>query len=67
MYIYESHLGGYYTSDTLYDYEQLCCDSCGDCDTYLGEAKTREDALKLIDTKLYTVKYIEEFLRENFE
>lgn len=31
-YVYESHLGGYYATDDLLDYEDTYCDSCGDSD-----------------------------------
>ena len=33
MHIYESHLGGFYTSDEEISHDNLYCDSCGDSDT----------------------------------
>ena len=30
MYIYQSHMGGLYTSDDELDYEQTYCETCGD-------------------------------------
>lgn len=36
MYIYESHLGGLYSSEFPLDYENLHCDQCGDCDWEYG-------------------------------
>ena len=36
MYIYESHLGGLYTSDEALDYDYLYCEECGDSDTEVG-------------------------------
>ena len=48
MHIYEGHLGGLYTSDYVLDYEDLYCETCGDSDTYIGYADTREDAWELL-------------------
>mgnify|MGYP002677881588 CR=1 FL=1 len=36
MYIYESHLGGFYESDEDIPFEELYCDECGDSDTLIG-------------------------------
>lgn len=36
MYFYDSHLGGFYSSDYFKDYDELYCETCGDSDTYLG-------------------------------
>ena len=44
MHVYEGHLGGLYTSDYVLDYEDLYCETCGDSDTYIGYADTKEDA-----------------------
>lgn len=30
MYLYESHLGGYYISEDEIPYEDLYCETCGD-------------------------------------
>lgn len=48
MYIYEGHLGGLYTSDYVLDYDDLYCETCGDSDTYIGYADTREEAWELL-------------------
>ena len=48
MYIYESHLGGLYTSDTLLDYEDLYCEQCGDSDWLIGYATTKAKAWELL-------------------
>lgn len=48
LYIYESHLGGLYVSDSLYDLDTLYCEECGDYDTCLGKASTRSEAKKLL-------------------
>jgi len=45
MYIYESHLGGFYESDELYYDDSLYCEQCGDSDTYVGFATTRSQAI----------------------
>ena len=36
MYIYQSHMGGLYTSDDELDYEQTDCETCGDSDWLIG-------------------------------
>ena len=36
MYIYESHLGGLYTSDVKLSFDTLYCEECGESDTELG-------------------------------
>lgn len=35
-YVYESHLGGYYTSDDYISSYDLYCEQCGDSDQCLG-------------------------------
>lgn len=47
-YLYESHLGGIYTSDREYDYNDLYCETCGDSDRYLGEFETLQEFWDLI-------------------
>lgn len=47
MYVYESHLGGIYTSEFLYEDDDLYCDQCGDWDWYVGEANSREEFIEL--------------------
>lgn len=48
MYIYESHLGGLYTSYDELDYEDTYCETCGDSDWCLGYASTKEEAWDLL-------------------
>lgn len=36
-YIYESHLGGLYTTDEEQSYGSLYCDECGDSDSFVGK------------------------------
>ena len=36
VYVYESHLGGLYTSDDYIPYDELHCELCGDSDWCLG-------------------------------
>ena len=48
MYIYESHLGGLYTSDEYLDYDDLYCEQCGDSDWLIGYAATRKEAWDLL-------------------
>ena len=68
-YIYQDHLGGhFYTSDMEYDFDYLYCDSCGDSDTYVGEAETRKEAWILLNQykSYYDIKYLREFVKDNF-
>ena len=51
MYIYESHLGGLYTSDSYLDYKDTYCEECGDSDWFLGEFKDWEDFIGQIEVK----------------
>ena len=48
MYIYQGHMGGLYTSDEPLDYEDLYCEECGDSDSLLGYAETKEEAWNLL-------------------
>lgn len=70
MYIYQSHMGGLYTSDDELDYEQTYCETCGDSDWLIGYAETREEAWDLLkdDTNIdgsggWGYEYIQDFLR----
>ena len=47
IYLYENHLGGWYTLD---QYEEPdYCETCRDCDEYIGSFRSMEDvALKLL-------------------
>lgn len=68
MYIYQSHMGGLYTSDEMLDDEMLYCEECGDSDSFIGYAETREEARKLLKEEAVVAgewdeDYIEEFLQ----
>ncbi len=70
MYIYQSHMGGLYTSDDELDYEYTYCEICGDSDWLIGYAETREEAWDLLkdDTNIdgsggWDYEYIQDFLR----
>ena len=54
MYIYESHMGGLYTSDTKLSYEQRHCEQCGDTDWLIGFASTRAEAWDLLKNETDT-------------
>lgn len=45
-YVYESHLGGYYTSDAYISPHDLYCEQCGDRDWRLGWYDTFRKFLK---------------------
>lgn len=80
MYIYESHMGGYYASDEEYGYDELYCETCGDSDHLLGEFDENdpyafweyltggEDDLVFEDLHPYlsTIDFMD-FMEENFK
>ena len=53
-YVYEYHLSGkpYITIGEL-PYDELCCETCGDSDSYLAEFETEEEALNFINGLKY--------------
>ena len=51
MYVYESHLGGLYTSESYLDYRDTYCEECGDSDWFLGEFSNWEDFIGQIEVK----------------
>ena len=74
MYIYEGHMGGLYSSDELLDYEDLYCETCGDSDTYIGYAETKEEAWNLLKDDVdidgsggWDYEYVKGFIKANFE
>ena len=74
MYIYEGHMGGLYSSDELKDYEDLYCETCGDSDTYIGYAETKEEAWNLLKDDVnidgsggWDYEYVRSFIEANFE
>ena len=46
VYVYESHLGGLYTSDDYISYDELYCEQCGDSDYEIGSFDTFEEFLR---------------------
>ena len=40
VYVYESHLGGLYTSDDYIPFDELYCEQCGDSDYEIGSFDT---------------------------
>lgn len=48
MYIYESHMGGLYSSEYSIPFDRLYCDTCGDCDRELGDVNTVEELVALL-------------------
>ena len=69
VYVYESHLGGYYTSDELLDSDWLYCEQCGDSDWCLGWYNTFKEFLESnadnIDVNNGWGRYILESLIDN--
>lgn len=47
-YLYESHIGGLYTSDEQLDNDSLYCTQCGDSDWLIGPFETVKDFWSLI-------------------
>lgn len=73
-YLYEAHLGGLYTADTVQNYEDTYCEQCGDSDFLLGEACTREEAWEILKDGTdidgsggWDYDYVQEFLSNHFE
>ena len=70
MFIYESHMGGLYTSSEELDWDRLYCETCGEYDWLIGEADTKEEAWELLkdDTDIngsggWDYNYIQNFLK----
>lgn len=49
LYVYENHLGGYYTTKTQLTLDEEHCEQCGDSDWYLGTAETEEEAERIYE------------------
>lgn len=47
-YLYESHLGGLYTSDEQIDFDDLYCEECGGSDWEVGEYEDLRDLWGLV-------------------
>lgn len=74
MYIYESHMGGFFTKDEILSYEEEYCEQCGDSDNFIGYADSRKTAWKLLkpmtdinDSGGYDRNYVDDFINNNFE
>ena len=69
-YIYESHMGGLYTSDYDLPFDRLYCDTCGDSDHLIGYAVDKADAMKVLKAwpwyDCYDKKYLRDFVNRNF-
>ena len=66
-YIYESHMGGLYTSEYLLPCDYLHCETCGDSDLEMGLATNREEAKRIIEgSGMYSDEYIKQFLDDEF-
>lgn len=70
MYIYENHMGGLFVSDQELSDEECYCETCGDCDWFIGEASTKDEFLNLVKDEngniMYSKEYIQNFLKEYF-
>lgn len=70
IYIYESHLGGIYTTDYELDYETLYCEQCGDSDQLIGTIGTVGELLTVISDMVayrsYPTEYIQEEINERY-
>ena len=67
MYYYDSHLGGVYSSSSKLDWDALYCESCGDSDHYIGEAKTAEELFTLLENEdVYDFMSINEMVASEY-
>ena len=68
MFIYESHMGGFFASEEELSYEECSCEVCGDRDWLVGKAETKEEARDLIEGSCvdYGQEEVDEFLKEYF-
>ena len=53
VYVYESHLGGLYTSDDYIPFDELYCEQCGDIDYEIGSFDTFEEFLRYYADNIY--------------
>ena len=53
VYVYESHLGGLYTSDDYIPSDELYCEQCGDSDWEIGAFDTFEEFLRYYADNIY--------------
>lgn len=74
MYVYESHLGGLFTVLDELDFEEIYCEECGDTDSFIGYADTREEAWDLFKDDIdingsggWNYDYIKEFIDSHWD
>lgn len=73
IYIYESHLDGYFASNVQLDYDALYCEQCSDAGTLVGEydPSSAGDALRFaLDASRggnYSTDYIKDKTEEFFD
>ena len=75
VYVYESHLGGLYTSDDYIPYDELYCEQCGDSDCCLGYYNTFREFIEsnadIIDTDngwgRYSIKFVIDSISQAFD
>lgn len=53
VYVYESHLGGLYTSDNYIPSDELYCEQCGDSDYEIGLFDTFKEFLRYYADNIY--------------
>lgn len=73
-YLYESHMGGLYTSDEYLDDDYLYCEECGDYDWLIGEFETLADFWNLVKDECdingsggYSLPYVYPIIVAEFE
>lgn len=74
MYIYHSHMGGFFAVDSPLSDSECYCEECCDSDNLIGYAATREEGWDILkdDTDIngsggYDYDYVKGFIEENFE
>ena len=65
LYLFESHMGGYFWADEEIEPQNLYCDEWGDSDWFVGEANTKEEAEKLAKeySKEESKEIVDEFVK----
>lgn len=56
MFIYESCIGNLYGANYPMDYSELICETCGDCDDFIGEFDNIEDFISTVANGIHTKK-----------
>lgn len=63
-YVYESHLGGYYATDDILDYEDTYCDSCGDSDQLVFSGTEDDLHEQFVKDVVYYRQLIDKYTKE---